>query len=187
MTEERQNGEKCHSTGVIFLNVDRYKAEVPLLTDQNPSIMIRPSVRNRTFDRMGERYAPLIDPYHFLGFTPFEKPSIKYVSPPAVLKRSGKLYELELAVPGFTKEEIRITVADAILRIKGEKRMKEDSKVDEYLLEEFDYCLFEREFRLVDSIAREDIKESLEKGILRLTFVDVPEEEEKRYREIEVL
>jgi HSP20 family protein len=103
------------------------------------------------------------------------------------LKRSGKLYELELAVPGFTKEEIQISVADAILRIKGEKRKQEDSKVDEYLLEEFDYSFFEREFRLAESIAQEDIQAKLEKGILRLIFVDVPEEEEKRYREVEVL
>jgi len=54
------------------------------------------------------------------------------------------------------------------------------------LLEEFNYAFFEREFRLNERIAREKIEARLEDGILYLTFIDVPKEEEKRFRDIKV-
>lgn len=148
--------------------------------------MIRPRLKNRTFDRFGEGYKNLIDPYHFLGLSPFDIPVKQQDVPPAVLKRNGSLYELQLAVPGFKKNEIHIQVENAVLTIKGEKQEKKKEDVEEMLWEEFNYAFFEREFRLNERIAREKIEARLEDGILYLTFIDVPMEEEKRFRDIKV-
>ena len=151
--------------------------------------MWRPNIRNRAFDRMGEGFAPLIDPEHFLGRSAFDIPrrEDKYC-PAANLKQEGELYVLELAVPGFDREEIEITVENDILAVRGEKSKSEKiGKGAGFILEEFGYDSFERMFKLAPSIAHEKITARYENGILRLTFTDVPKEEEKTYQTVKVL
>jgi HSP20 family protein len=150
--------------------------------------MWRAKISNRAFDRMGERYAHLIDPYHFLGRSAFDIPWNKdRLVPPVNIKVEGELFTLELAVPGFTKEEITVTLEDDVLTIKGEKSTKAEEKEEGFILEEFDFNSFERKFRIADTIAHEKITAKLENGVLRLTFVDVPEEEEAAYQTVEVV
>lgn len=129
---------------------------------------------------MGERYAHIIDPYHFLGRSAFDVPWKKKAFPPVNIVKDGKLYEMQVAVPGFSKEEIEITVEDEIMTIRGDKRKTRKEEEDtEFIIEEFDIDTFERRFRLAPRIAREKISARYENGILLLTFVDVPKEQEK--------
>jgi len=148
--------------------------------------MWRPNISNRAFDRMGERYAPIIDPYHFLGRSAFDIPWKKKPFPAVNIVKNGKLYEMQLAVPGFSKEEIEITVQDEILTIRGDKRQSRKEEDTEFIIEEFDIDAFERRFRLAPRIAREKISARYENGILLVTFVDVPEEEEKNTQTVKV-
>lgn len=147
--------------------------------------MLRPKIRNKAFDRMGENFARLIDPDHFLGRTAFDIPYRKD-QPPVNIKKDGKIFELELAVPGFTKDELEIILKDGILLIRGEKSKSEHSETSKYILEEFNFNSFERSFRLAENIAKEDIDAEYNHGILKLTFIDVPEEEERTYRKVAV-
>lgn len=151
--------------------------------------MWRPDIRNRAFDRMGERYAPIIDPDHFLGRSAFDIERPRNF-PKANIKQkgeNGEIFELELAVPGFSKEEIEIQMNDDLLTIRGNKsKSVEVKEADEFLMEEFAIDSFERKFRVAASIAHEKITARYENGILRLTFIDVPKEEEKLFQTVEV-
>ena len=146
--------------------------------------MWRAKIKNRAFDRMGEEYAKLIDPDHFLGRSSFDIPYKKV--PPVNIIQEGKLYEMEVIVPGFTKEELDVTVKDDILTIRGEKSGTEGGRMDKYILEEFDFETFERKFKLAHAIGHEKITAKYENGILRLTFTDVPKEQEKAYKKVAV-
>lgn len=171
--------------GVIFVNGYFLKtADI----DGTPKcrIMIRPQIKNRIFDRMGEGYKHLIDPYHFLGRSPFDIPVKTEERPPAVLRRNGELYELQLAIPGFKKDEIHISVDNGVLLVKGERKEKRGETDDELVWEEFNYSYFEREFKMAETIAQEKIEARLEDGILYLRFIDVPKDEEKRFRSIAI-
>ncbi len=149
--------------------------------------MLRANIRNRAFDRMGEGFSHLIDPSHFMGRSAFDIPyRDKEKVPPVNLKQDGKLFELEVAVPGYQKNELEITVNDELLTIKGEKRRSEQTNADKYIFEEFNYNSFERSFRLSPNIAHERITAQYENGILRLTFTDVPKEEETTYQRVMV-
>ena len=75
--------------------------------------MMRAPVKNRTFTWMGERYAPLIDPNHFMGHSPFDKG--RYHDVPVNVKTNGQLFEMSLAIPGYRKEDLTVTVADDVL------------------------------------------------------------------------
>ena len=147
--------------------------------------MIRPRI-NRAFDRMGETWARKIDPNHFLGRSAFDIPWRAGEVPAANIKKNGKVFELELAVPGFEKDEIDIVVKDDILVIRGEKSTSDTGTQSDYILEEFDFSSFERSFKLASTISHEKITARLERGILRVTFTDVPKEEEKAYQKVKV-
>jgi HSP20 family protein len=133
---------------------------------------------------MGEGFAPLIDKEHFLGRSAIG--SKKWNLPPANVLKSGDIFEIELAVPGFNKKELEIIVEDDILTVRAEK-VKKNGLIDKkYILEEFFRDSFERRFRLGEGIGHEKIKAEYKDGILRLTFTNVPKAAEKTYQEIRV-
>jgi len=149
--------------------------------------MLRANIRNRAFDRMGEGFAHLIDPNHFMGRSAFDIPyRNKEKVPPVNLKQDGKLFELEVAVPGYEKEALEVTVENDLLTIKGEKSHSEQAQANKYIFEEFNLNSFERSFKLDPRIAHEKITAKYENGILKLTFTDVPAEEEMLYQKVNV-
>lgn len=136
--------------------------------------MLRPNIRNRSFDRMGEKYSHLIDPYHFLGRSSFDIPWPEEKVPSVNIHRNGADFVLELAVPGFAKDDIEIIVKEDVLTIRGEKsRSEERSKDREYILEEFNTEAFERSFKLAQRIMHDQITAHYENGVLTLTFANV--------------
>jgi HSP20 family protein len=147
--------------------------------------MLRAKISNHAFDRMGERYAPLIDPYHFLGQSAFDIPYAKK-EPSVNVLHKGPLFILEVAVPGFKKEELEIIVDNEVMTIRGEKTGGQKRPDLEYIIEEFERDGFERKFKLARRIASEKINAVYENGLLRITFVDVPVEEEKSYQNVMV-
>ncbi|HMO39622.1 MAG TPA: Hsp20/alpha crystallin family protein [Saprospiraceae bacterium] len=147
--------------------------------------MERAKVKNRAFDRMGGYFAHLIDPDHFMGRTAFDIPYSKN-APPVNISKNGKIFAMEVAVPGFTKDELEVIVKNGVLTIRGEKSKSDHIERSEYILEEFNYNSFERSFRLAENIAEEGIDAVCENGMLKLTFIDVPDEEERSYRKVTV-
>lgn len=94
---------------------------------------------------------------------------------------------MEVVVPGFKKEELEVSLQDDVLTIRGQKSYPASEKKGEYIMEEFDIDSFERKFKLARTIAHEKISAKYENGVLRLTFTDVPKEEEKAYQKVKVL
>lgn len=94
---------------------------------------------------------------------------------------------MEVALPGFKKSEIFVNVADDILTISAERNKIEINENAEYVLKEFNEDRLERKFQLARNIGHEKITAKFMNGILTLTFVDVPEEEEQVYQSIKVL
>jgi HSP20 family protein len=106
---------------------------------------------------------------------------------PAVnMKKNGELFEMQVAVPGFAKEDIEITVKDDILTIRGQKETAAEEVRCDFVINEFNTDSFERKFKLNKGIGHEKIKAKCENGVLTLTFIDVPTVEEKWYKKVEV-
>jgi HSP20 family protein len=147
--------------------------------------MWRPKIKNHAFDRMGERFGPLIDPDHFMGQSAFD---IKrnYDGPPVNIKKTGKLFELDVAVPGYKKDELQILLEGGYLIIRGQKEIQSEHKDEDYILEEFDFTSFERTFLLNEHIAKEKVNAHYEDGILHIEIEDVPEEEERAFQTVPI-
>ena len=97
-----------------------------------------------------------------------------------------KGYELQVDVPGFDKEDIKITLEKGYLTIEAKKEKQEEVKDGHYLKRERFLGTCARSFYVGEEIAEEDIKAEYDKGTLK---VFVPKEgtnvKEKKYISIE--
>ena len=98
-----------------------------------------------------------------------------------IVKRSDDIYEVEIAVSGFTQDEINIELEDGVMTVTGKKN-PEESKVD-YLHKGIAERDFTRKFTLSDTI--EVRGADLNNGILSIVLENViPEHKKPRTIEI---
>ena len=99
-------------------------------------------------------------------------------------------YELDIELPGYTKDDVKGELKDGYLTVSAEKTENNDKKDDEgkYIRKERYYGSCSRSFYVGDTITEEDIKAKFENGILKM-FVPKktkePEVEEKKFISIE--
>ncbi len=147
--------------------------------------MIRPNIKDYREDRRSPRMAPLSDRRNFMGRSALD---IRWTdsTPQVNIKKDGTLYEMEVVLPGFNKEEIEVEVRDYELIIRASKRNEDEQTKATYVLREYDFDLVERRFQLAKGIGHEKITAKYENGILFLSFIDVPESEEEAYKHVEI-
>lgn len=88
-------------------------------------------------------------------------------------------YEIDVEVPGFHKDEIKLTLEDGFLNItaaKGLDREQKDEKSGRLIRQERYSGSLSRSFYVGDVLKEEDIKAKLEHGVLRL---QIPKKESK--------
>lgn len=122
----------------------------------------------------------------FDGF--FSKPLVSGTTPlmRTDIKEIETGYELELDVPGFGKDDIKISLEKGYLTVEAHKEENKENKNVRYLRQERVYSSCARSFFVGDDIAEADIKAGYDKGILTLF---VPKQgtniKEKQYISIE--
>lgn len=94
-------------------------------------------------------------------------------TPAMNIKETEKNFEIELAVPGFDKKEIEVTLEEDFLRVCAEKSTKDvDETTKDYTRKEFTYNSFERLIQLPTNInPTEKIKAVYKHGILNLKLI----------------
>jgi HSP20 family protein len=95
-------------------------------------------------------------------------------------------YRIEMLVPGYNKEDIRIQFENGILSVSHEASEKDESGRANYLTREFQTVGFERSFRLSDRLASDKITARYENGILEVTIPKKEEAKAKPVREISI-
>ena len=91
--------------------------------------------------------------------------------PAANVREDEKNYMLELALPGFAKEEITIKFEDEVLTITAGREPKEDEKGPKYTWNEFGYkSKYERSFQLPETVNADEIAAAFNNGILLVTL-----------------
>lgn len=88
-------------------------------------------------------------------------------------------YLIELAAPGFSRDDFEVNTHNGILTISGERKVEEDAdEKHEYARREFNYVTFNRSFTLPEHTLEEKISANYRDGILRVT-VPVRKEDEQ--------
>ncbi|KAF7316162.1 SHSP domain-containing protein [Mycena indigotica] len=73
-------------------------------------------------------------------------------------------------LPGIKKEEVHIETAPGRLRISAESRISEEHEKDGYAIRERRFGKFSRTLQLPHGVKEEEIKASMENGVLTVTF-----------------
>ena len=95
------------------------------------------------------------------------------------IKETEGGYELEMDLPGFTKEDIKVSLENGYMTIsaaKGLDKDEQDKKSGRYIRKERYAGSCERSFYVGEDITEEDIKGEFKHGILTL---NVPKKEAK--------
>ena len=102
-----------------------------------------------------------------------------------VYEKDGK-YNIEVDIPGYNKDEVKIEAKDGYLTISAEKKIeKNEEKEDKkYFYHERRYGKVERSFYIGD-MDQDKIKAKMENGILKVTIPKVEENNSKKLIEIE--
>jgi HSP20 family protein len=87
--------------------------------------------------------------------------------PSANIKELDDRYLIELATPGFKKEDFEISVQDRRLVVKSKNEELKDVSMEKYIHKEYFVRQFSRSFSLSDSVDADNIIGRYEDGILQ--------------------
>ena len=91
--------------------------------------------------------------------------------PAANVREDEKNYTIELALPGFAKEEVSIKFEEEVLTVTAGRQPKEEVKGPKYTWNEFGFkSKYERSFQLPETVDADNITATFENGILLIAL-----------------
>jgi HSP20 family protein len=99
-----------------------------------------------------------------------------------ILEKDGNLI-LRAELPGMSEKQIDVKLEGNTLTLKGERKMDNEDKKNNYHRVESFYGAFTRSFRLPDTVDLEKISADYKNGVLTVT---IPQKPEVKPREITV-
>ena len=101
-----------------------------------------------------------------------------------------KDYKVELAAPGMTKNDFKVSVDESnnlVICMEKKDEKKEEKKDKKYLRREFSYSKFQQTILLPENVEKDKISAKVEHGILSIEIPKMKEEEkQKTFKAIEV-
>ena len=91
-------------------------------------------------------------------------------SPALDVKETDISFVLTADIPGLTKKDIKVNVANGKLSISGERTYETDQENDNYHYRERRFGTFDRSFNLPDTVDEEKISASFKIGILNVSL-----------------
>lgn len=92
------------------------------------------------------------------------------------IKEKKDKYVMEMDLPGFEKENIKLELNNGYLTITGKQENKIDEEEEKYVHKERFYGECTRSFYVGDNIKEEDIDAEFKNGTLK---IDIPKKEEQ--------
>ena len=111
----------------------------------------------------------------FFKDTVSDKHVMKFL-PKVDIAEDERKYEIQLAIPGIPKENIKIDLQDGRLTISGERKLEKTEDGKKYHTIETQYGTFQRSFFLPDKVKTEEISAEFNNGILTIS---IPKDEKK--------
>ena len=100
-------------------------------------------------------------------------------SPQVDAYETEKGYQIEVALPGLKREDIKVDFQQGRLTISGERQFKNERNERRYHIVESSYGSFQRSFELPDTVEPRQIQANFEDGVLHVV---VPKDAEKTMR-----
>jgi len=92
-------------------------------------------------------------------------------------------FKLVAELPGMKREDVKISLTENVLTLRGEKRARKEEENESWHQVERTYGSFERSFQLTCPVDASKVKARFEDGVLTVLL---PKSEESRPREIDI-
>ncbi len=136
------------------------------------------------FDRFSSRFGlPMLHRVFDVG--PSLRSSFGTSIPAVDVTEDEHSFGIIAELPGLSEKDVEVTIANDMLTIKGEKHEESETKEKNYYLSERRFGSFQRSFPLPDSIDRDKIEATFDKGMLKLTLPKTPQAAEQQ-KKIEI-
>lgn len=157
-------------------------------------------IKRNSCNSMRPAYNRLIDDMFNFGFPTFltEFPTTKQILrsvPTANISESEDAFKIDLAAPGYEKEDLKLTLEDKgkTLKVKAEiensteESDKENKNNNGIFHCEHSYSSFERSFSLPENVDVEKISASYKRGILQIDIPKMQNKETEISKKIDIL
>lgn len=128
-------------------------------------------------DIMPQSFSSMLD--RFFQDSMAGRGRVSAFSPQVDAYETEKGYQIEVALPGLKREDIKVDFHQGRLTISGERHFKNEQNDRRYHMVESSYGSFHRSFQLPDTVEPRQIQANFEDGVLKVT---VPKNEEKTMR-----
>lgn len=107
------------------------------------------------------------------------------ISPFVDLVEDKNSFKVEAEMPGLGEDDIKVSISDGILTVKGEKTTSKQDENKDYISREINYGRYERSVALPDNVDINRAKATFKKGML---WIDIPKTAEaaKQSRELKI-
>lgn len=100
-------------------------------------------------------------------------------SPKVNVKETDKAYEIEIANPGFSKDETKIEVKDGIIHVSMTSENKEEDENSKYHCKQWSKSSYEESWNIPEDVIEEQISAKNNDGVLTITLPKNEEEPKK--------
>lgn len=112
------------------------------------------------------------------SFPELSRENSAFVSTRVDWKETPEAHVFKADLPGLKKEEVKVEIEDdRVLQISGERNVEKEDKNDQWHRVERSSGKFMRRFRLPENAKMDQVKASMENGVLTVT---VPKQEVKK-------
>jgi HSP20 family protein len=125
------------------------------------------TTKNKTFERFSTDIDHFFEENRFLAHSPFRKSWLAKEEAATNLSKNEKGYNLQVALPGFDKEAVRVSIENGVLKVSAVKSKVKEQEED-FIVKEFHQENLYRSFTLNDTIDEEGITAKLENGVLHI-------------------
>lgn len=112
-----------------------------------------------------------------------EDTTVSTWSPAVDIAEQNDAYVVKVELPGVSKDDVKVTLENNVLTIRGEKKLEKEIKKEDYHRIERCYGSFNRSFTLPSTVKSEKIDATYKDGVLTITL---PKAEEAKPKQIEV-
>jgi HSP20 family protein len=132
----------------------------PARQDRNDPLSALQADINRAF---GDFWASL-------GPAPWDRNDSTEVSPRIDVRDAGKVIEIIAELPGLDESDIKLSLADGMLGIRGEKKVERTAKNKGYVLQERSYGAMERIVPIPEGLDLDSAQANFKNGTLTVTI-----------------
>jgi HSP20 family protein len=135
-----------------------------------------------TFDSLRKNINSLFD--DFFSLTPTSMFEFDW-SPSIDVEEDDKSIRVKAEVPGIDEKDLKVTLENNVLTIKGEKKeeIQKEDKNSRYVVSERRFGSFQRSIALPEGIKADNIKANFKKGVLH---IEIPKDETVKPHKISI-